>query len=281
MEEIGIFLVCAVIGFAAARTSVTLRNKLHGSFDEVLPSVVILGAGILYLGYGLARPIDHLALWVEKHATFLHLEVHEKGFVSLLSWRDIDAMFGGLFLAAVVGRAIDRVAVFDFVRKRKNLHYVHFVTRYKIVRSMYIDTVLASIIEEEGDDFHKLLLQADREKKRILVTLQNHRLYYGIAVFKHRHPKLLGSHLAYRQLRLVPLLSGYRDNTERKVCLTDMHPPFMDSTSKKASSRSVVEIPYSHIISLQFVDVRFLLNAAQKTPAFMQLLQEQKTFDQK
>jgi hypothetical protein len=69
---------------------------------------------------------------------------------------------------------------------------------------------------------------------------------------------MLLSHGNFRHLRLVPLLSGYRDNERKKVTLTDSHPAH-DGSSK---SRSLIEIPYDQIVSLQLVNASFLFQNA-------------------
>jgi hypothetical protein len=250
VEEIGIFLICAVVGFTALRQSFFLKNKLHGSFDEVLPYILGLGFVVLSAAY-IASPlipwgIGFLPQWLGKI-----FQCPTDGLMANVSWRDIDAIWIAWIFARSFAWIIDSCA---------RVHFV-FTTRFfkwGQVNEAFKEHLLRRIIEDEGDDFQKLQLVATTTERKLLVTLTNDRLYYGIPRFEARHPKRLLHHNAYRQLRLLPLLSGYRDRVTKKVCLTDAHPPSSRNT-KIASHESLLEVPYDKIVSFQYVDVKFLM----------------------
>jgi len=277
VEEIGIFLICAVLGYATVRLSILLKHKLHGSFDEVLPYIIILGSVVLYVGYGLAQFVARFALSVEWPG-ILSFTYPDKGLLSLMSAEDVNAMFSSLIVAFIVAKIIDLFAVWLYARMTKKLSFKQIFLSPRLTASRYEKYLLSRIIAKDGDDFQKLQFDAVRRRQYLLVTLTNQRIYYGMSTFEARHPQLVSSHGDFRQLQIIPLLSGYRDNDKRKVHLTDTHPPTFrrkTTTQKARLGPSLIEIPYAKIVTMQYVDISFLLKNAIKTSDFMASLKAQ------
>jgi hypothetical protein len=141
----------------------------------------------------------------------------------------------------------------------------------------YENNLLARIISEEGDDFQRLQLESFGRREHVLVTLSNQRIYYGITTFEARHPKVRASHGEFRQLQIIPLISGFRDNKTKGVHLTDAHPPSFEKKrqTSKTKLRSMIDIPYSQIVSMQFVDTAFLLKNAVQSAKFSEAIKIQ------
>jgi hypothetical protein len=206
--------------------------------------------------------IELLPQWLEKV-----FQCPTDGLMANVSWRDIDAIWIAWIFARCFAWFVDFCARIHFV-------FTTGFFKWGQVTEAFRKHLLRQIIEDEGDDFQKLQLVATTTERKLLVTLTNDRLYYGMPRFEARHPKRLLHHNAYRQLRLLPLLSGYRDRVTKKVCLTDAHPPSIGKT-KNASQESLLEVPYDKIVSLQYIDVKFLIANVKISPDLKAFFKDQ------
>jgi hypothetical protein len=277
VEEIGVFLVAAVVGFFTLERSFILKTKLHGSFDEVLPYVLGLGFLVLSIGYWLAPWLGSL-MNLATQITGVSFKCPAGGLMEKVSWRDIDAVWVAILLFPLVGASFDLLGFVGF-----SWTYRHVFlrasrrglvkNRWGLMRKQFKQNAIRKVIEEEGDDLQKLQLVATTTQRNLLVTLTNNRIYYGIPTFEERHPKRTFRHGCYRQLQLQPLISGYRDKAEKRVHLTDAHPPPIKSGS--TGPISLLEIPYDKIVSLQYVDSKFLIDNAEIDPRLKTFFDEQ------
>jgi hypothetical protein len=261
VEEVGVFLIAGVVGYGALRWSFFLKTKLRGTFDEVLPYVLILGFAILCGAYWVAPWLGAL-MNLATIKTGISFQCPKDGLLENISWRDVDAVWMAAPVSLLVALVIDGVVLLRIGVKSK--------TWGRELLSLAAGFVLIDQIEEDGDDFEQFRMGATYEDRQILVTLTNNRLYYGQPTFEPRHPKKLVDHGSYRQLRMEPLLSGYRDKEKLQVYFTDMHPVGREKPS-------LLEIPYDKILSLQTVDPDFLMDNAKMEPQVSALFFSEET----
>lgn len=124
------------------------------------------------------------------------------------------------------------------------------------------------LVQERGDDLELLLFRALEKTMPVLVTMANRKVYVGMVV------ELMEPHLERKNLRLLPLLSGYRREDNHEVDFTTSYQAIYEeilTDSKDGDSLDPegfeIVLPCALIQSLSLFDITTYLRFSQQEEA--------------
>ena len=120
-----------------------------------------------------------------------------------------------------------------------------------ITTNRLFKTIKNSIVDK-SDPLEMLLLEALITEKSISITLQNHKVYVGIIT------KLFNPITPLKYINILPILSGYRDPTTKKLYLPLNYQNVYSKIIKDKATISIEDfqiiISVSEIISVNVFD---------------------------
>ena len=99
-----------------------------------------------------------------------------------------------------------------------------------------------------NDDFEKLILKSVEEVAPLLLTMSNGKIYIGYAI-RGLDPGPKGNYL-----RILPLISGYRDQEHREVHFTTRYEEIYDQIPSSQYKKFEMVLPVSEIQSSTLFD---------------------------